>query len=94
MFIILIIYIPDMIKSTKERTDIIEKSRRDQIDELVKLEIEKLRAADAEKEKAEPAPENIGQGGDAAPEEMSGESEEETKEEDIRTDAEESASEE
>ena len=50
MFVImLLIYVPDMIKATKERSEMIDKKRREQIDELVKLEIEKLRAADEKK---------------------------------------------
>lgn len=47
--IILLLYVPDMVKATKERTELIEKKRREQIDELVKQEIEKLRAADEKK---------------------------------------------
>lgn len=47
--LVLIIYVPDMIKANKERTAEIEKKRRDRIDELVREEIEKLRAADSAK---------------------------------------------
>lgn len=47
--IMLLLYVPDMVKATKERTALLEKKRRDQIDELVKQEIEKLRAADKKK---------------------------------------------
>lgn len=49
--IILLLYVPDMVKATKERTELIEKKRREQIDELVKQEVEKLRAADEKKAK-------------------------------------------
>lgn len=49
--IILLLYVPDMVKATKERTELIEKKHREQIDELVKQEVEKLRAADEEKAK-------------------------------------------
>lgn len=51
--IILLMYVPDMRKATKERSAIIEKNRRDKIDELVKLEVEKLRAADGKKAEKE-----------------------------------------
>lgn len=52
MFVIIIaIYVPDMIKATKERTELIEKKRREQIDALVKEEIEKLRAKNDQNKK-------------------------------------------
>lgn len=66
--IMLAIYVPDMVKATKERTEMIEKKRRETLDELVKEEVERLRAADAEKaEKRDAEEESAPQSEDVPP---------------------------
>ena len=52
MIITLLLFLPEIKKSSKEWSAEIEKRRREQIDELVKAEVERMKAEDAEKAEA------------------------------------------
>ena len=48
--IVMIMYIPDIIKATKEKSKIIEEKKQEQIDELVQKEVERLKREHAQVE--------------------------------------------